>query len=234
MLEKTPESPLDSKEIKLVNLKGDQPWIFPGRTDAEAETPVFWSSVVHRQFIEKVPGAGEDPGQKEKRASEDETARGHHRCNELNLGKLWEMVRDRVTWSAAVWGHKELNISGWLNNNYSFSSVQLPSCVWLFVIPWTAACQASLSITNSWSLLKLMSIEFVMSSNHLILCCPLLPPSIFPSIGVFSMSQFFALDGQNIGASASVLPVNIQDWFPLGWTGWISLLSKRLASLSIY
>ena len=68
-----------------------------------------------------------------------------------------------------------------------FSSVQLLSCVWLFTTPWTAARQASLSITNSWSLLKLMSIESVMSSNHLILCHPLLLlPSIFPSIQVFS------------------------------------------------
>ena len=67
-----------------------------------------------------------------------------------------------------------------------FSSVQLLSRVQLFVTPWTAAHKASLSITNSWSLLKLISIELVMSSNHLILCRPLLPPSIFPSIRVFS------------------------------------------------
>ena len=68
-----------------------------------------------------------------------------------------------------------------------FSSVQLLSCVQLFATPWTAACQTSLSITNSWSLLKLMSIESVMTSNHLILCHPLLlPSSIFPSIRVFS------------------------------------------------
>ena len=60
------------------------------------------------------------------------------------------------------------------------------SCVWLFATPWTAAHQASLSITNSWSLLKLMSIESVMPSNYLILCCSLLPPSVFPSIRVFS------------------------------------------------
>ena len=67
------------------------------------------------------------------------------------------------------------------------SSVQLLSCVWLFETPWTAARQASLSITNSQSLLKLMSTESVMLSNHLILCHPLLlPPSIFPSIRVFS------------------------------------------------
>ena len=68
-----------------------------------------------------------------------------------------------------------------------FSSVQSLSLVWLFATPWTAACQASLSITNSWSLLKLISIDSVMPSNHLILCYPLrLPPSIFPSISVFS------------------------------------------------
>ena len=68
-----------------------------------------------------------------------------------------------------------------------FSSVQSLSHVRLFGTPWTVACQASLSITNSWSLLKLMSIESVMPSNHLILCCPLLlPPSIFPSFSVFS------------------------------------------------
>ena len=68
-----------------------------------------------------------------------------------------------------------------------FSSVQSLSHVWLFATPWTAACQASLFITNSWSLLKLMSIESVMPSNHLIICRPLLLwPSIFPSIRVFS------------------------------------------------
>ena len=69
---------------------------------------------------------------------------------------------------------------------FQFSSVQLLSCVWLFVTPWTAACQTSLFITNSPSLLKLLSIEWVMPSNHLILCCPLLLPSIFPRIRVFS------------------------------------------------
>ena len=108
-------------------------------------------------------------------------------------------------------------------------SVQLLSCVQLFVTPRTAAHQASLSITNSQRLLKLMSIESVMLSNHLFICDPLLlRPSIFPSIRVFSKSQFFTSGGQSIGvsASASVLPMNIQDWFPLGWTGLISLQSK--------
>ena len=101
------------------------------------------------------------------------------------------------------------------------SSVQSLSCVRLLATPWTAACQASLSITNSRSLLKLMSIELVMPSNHLILCHPLLlPSSIFPASGSFKMSQFFVSGGQSIGvsASASVFPMNTQDWFPLGWT----------------
>ena len=99
--------------------------------------------------------------------------------------------------------------------------------------PGTAARQASLSITNSRSLLKLMSIALVIPSNHLILCHPLLlRPSIFPSIReMIKMSQFFASGGQSteVSGSASVLPMNIQDWFPLGWIGWISLLSKGLS-----
>ena len=184
--------------------------------------------------------------------------------------------------------------------NHQFSSVQPLSRVLLFATPWTTACLASLSITNSWSLLKLMSIESVMPSNHLILCCPLLLLSIFPNIRIFSnesvlriqfqfshsvlpnslqphelqharppcpsstprvypnpcslsqwcrptisssvipfsscpqsfpasgsfqMSQLFASGGQSIGVSAStsVLPMNTQDWSPLGWTGWISM-----------
>ena len=104
------------------------------------------------------------------------------------------------------------------------------SRVWLFLTPRTAAHQASLSFTISQSFFKLMSIESVMPSNHLILCCPLLlPPSIFPSIRFLSMSQLFASGGQSIGASASALSLNIQGSFPLGLTGLISLLSKWLS-----
>ena len=115
-----------------------------------------------------------------------------------------------------------------------FSSVQSLSCVQLFVTPWTVARQASLSITNSQSSLKPMSIELVMSSNHLILCCPLLLlPSIFPSIRVFSNESALHIMWANIvvSASASVLPMNTQDWFPLGLTGLISLLSKALSGV---
>ena len=119
-----------------------------------------------------------------------------------------------------------------------------------FATPWIAARQASLSITNSRSSLRHMSIESVMLSSHLILCCPLfLLPPIPPSIRVFSfffffqvirnsfilfyfiLSQFFARGGQSIGVSAlaSFLPKNTQDWSPLGWTGWTSLQSKGLS-----
>ena len=95
-------------------------------------------------------------------------------------------------------------------------SVHSLSCVQLFATPWTAARQGSRSITNSQSLLKLMSIKLVMPFSHLILCHPLLLlASIFPSIRVFffffPMSQFFALGRQSIGASASVLPMTIQN-----------------------
>ena len=114
----------------------------------------------------------------------------------------------------------------------TISSVQSLSRVWLFATPWTAARQASLSITNHQSPPKPMSIELAMPSNHLILCCPLLLcPQSFPASGSFQMSQLFASSGQSIEVSAStlVLPMNTQDSFPLGWTGWISLQSKELS-----
>ena len=113
-----------------------------------------------------------------------------------------------------------------------FSSVQSLSHVQLFATSWIAACQASLSITNLWSLLKLISIELVMPSSHLILYCPFSScPKSLPASGSFPMNQFFTWVGQSIrdSASASVLPVNTPDWSPLGWTGWISLQSKGLS-----
>ena len=113
-----------------------------------------------------------------------------------------------------------------------FSSVQPLSHVRLFATPWIAAHQATLSITNSWSLLKLMSIESVC---HLTISSSVVPLSSclqsFPASGSFPVSQFFPSGGQSSGvsASASVLPTNTQDWSPLGWTGWISLQSKGLS-----
>ena len=122
----------------------------------------------------------------------------------------------------------------------AFSSVQSLSHVWLFVTPWITA-RASLSITNSWSFPRPTSIESVMPSNHLILCCPFFCLQPFPASGYFQMSQPFALGGQRIGVSAStsvlelmlisslISPMNTQDWSSLGWTGWISLHSKGLS-----
>jgi len=114
-------------------------------------------------------------------------------------------------------------------------SVQLLSRVQLFATPWTAAHQASLSITNFRSLLKHMSISQW--------CHPTISSSVvsfssrlqsFPATGSFPMSQFFTSGGQSIGVSVStsVLPMNIHDWFPLGWTGWISLQSSQESSLT--
>ena len=113
-----------------------------------------------------------------------------------------------------------------------FSSVQSLSRVQLFATPWIAAHQASLSVTNSRSLPKLMTIESVMPSCHLIFCRPLLLlASIVPSIRVFSNESVLLIRWPKCGvsASASVLPVNIQDWSPLPLTGLISLQSKGLS-----
>ena len=119
---------------------------------------------------------------------------------------------------------------------HQVSSVQSLSCVWLFATPWTAAYQASLSITNSQT-----------CSNSCLSgqwCLPTISSSVIPffslqylpASGSFPMSQFFASGGQSIGASASVsvLPMNIQDWFPLGLTGWISTVQGTLQSLQHY
>ena len=110
--------------------------------------------------------------------------------------------------------------------------VQSLSCVRLFATPWITGCQASLSITNSRSLRKIMPIESVMPSSHLILCQPFSScPQSLPASGPFPMSQLFTSGGQGIGVSAlaSVLPMNTQDLSPLGWTDWISLQSKGLS-----
>ena len=98
---RTPENPWNSK-IKLVNLKENQPWTLLGKTDAEAETPVFWSSDANSWLTGKVPDAGKDWGQKQKSRSEDEMAGWHHDAMNMKLGKLREMVRDREAWRMAV------------------------------------------------------------------------------------------------------------------------------------
>ena len=113
-----------------------------------------------------------------------------------------------------------------------FSSVQSLSHIQLFATSWTAAHQASLSITNSWSLPKPMSIELVMPSNHLIHCSPLLClPSIFPSIRVFSNGSALHIRWPKYWSfSLNISPSNEhQDWSPLRWTDWVSLEPKGLS-----
>ena len=113
-------------------------------------------------------------------------------------------------------------------SNYVFINISSVQSQFLSESLW----QASLPITNSWSPLKLMSSESVMPSSYRILYHPLLfPPSIFPSIRVFSSESALLISGQSVGVSAStsVHPMNIQDWFPIGWTVWISLQSKGLS-----
>ena len=121
------------------------------------------------------------------------------------------------------------------SSNFQFSSVQfisvIQSCL-TFETPWTAAHQASLSIINSWSLPKLMSIEPVMPSNHLILCHPLfLPPSIFPSIRVFFNKSALRIKWPKYWSSRFSISTSNEcsGLISLGWTGWISLHSKGLS-----
>ena len=135
VLEKIPESPLGSKEIKPVNLKGNKPWILLRRTGFEAETLVFWSSDVNSWLIGKVPDAGKDWGQK-KRASQDEMAGRHYQCNGHELGQILgggEGQRGLACWSP--WGCKESDTTGWLNNNNAITELTY-SKKFVFYISW--------------------------------------------------------------------------------------------------
>ena len=129
VLEKTLESPLDCKEIKPVNPKGNQPWIFVGRTNAEA--PILWPPDVRSWLIRKDPDPGKDWRQEEKGMTEDKMV--------VSLSKLWEMVKDREGWRAAVHGAAESDKTDWLNKLLSYiqlfcnpmDCIQVP-CPWDF------------------------------------------------------------------------------------------------------
>ena len=174
-----------------------------GRTDAEA--PIFWPPVAKSWPLEKTPMLGK---------IEDSRRSGWQRIRWLdNITKRIKKNHNRILLLCCA---------------YLLNHVQL------FVTPWTPACQATLSFTISWCFAQLMPTDSVMPSNQLILCHPSSScPQSFPAWGSFPVSQLFASGGQSPGASASapVLPVNIQGWFPLGLTGWISLQSKGLSKV---
>ena len=130
-------------------------------------------------------------------------------------------------------GHRHRKQTYAYQNRKWISTVQSLSRVRLLATPWIAACQVSLSITNSWSSLRLTSIESVMPSSHLILCRPLLLPPIPPSIRLFkwvnSSHEVAKVLETGVSALASSLPKKCQDSSPSEWTGWISLQSKGLS-----
>ena len=156
-------------------------------------------------------------GQQSVMSKEKMTGNGSDNLNWARKGKDYDFI---------------LNVGKLPHSVQELGSVQPLSRVQLFATSWTTACWCFLSITSSQSLLKLMSIKSVMPST---ISSSVVPFSSclqsFPASGSFPMSQFFTSGDQNIGVSASapVLPMNIQDWSPLGWTGWISLQAKELS-----
>ena len=167
---------------------------------------------------------------------------------DASLSELQDLVMDREDWRAAIHGvaKSQTRLGDWTTTittrNYykifsqiilsvQFSSVQSLSRVRLFSTPWIAARQASLSITKSWSSLRLMSIEAMMPSSHLILCCPLLLlPLIPPSIRVFSNESTLRMRWPKYWRfSFSISPSNEHPGSPSEWTGWITLQSKGLS-----
>ena len=201
VLEKTLESPLDCKEIKPVNLKGNECWIFIGRTDAKAEAPPLWPPDVKNWLIRKDPDAGKYWRLKEKGMAEDVDL-----CHYQLDGREFEQAP--FQFSSVAQSCPTLQPHG-----LQHTKLPCPS-------PTPRAC------SNSWPSSRWCHVTTSSSVVPFYSCL-----RSFPTSGSFPMSQLFTSGGQSIGASASasILPMNIQDWFPLGQTGLISLQSKALS-----
>ena len=192
VLEKTLESPLDSKEIQPVNPKGNQPWIFLGRTDAEAEAPIFWPPDVKNWFVGKNPDAGKDWRQEEKGMTEAEMVGWHHWLDGREFeqapgvgdgqgglachspcGRKESDTADQLHWTELIVAQHWSEVSRPVVDGPGLRCpfivlVQSVSRVQLFATSWTAACQASLCFAISWNLLKVMSPELMMPSNGIL------------------------------------------------------------------
>ena len=154
VLEKPLESPL---EIQSVHPKGTQSWVFIGRTDAEAETPILWPPDAKSWLIGKEPDVGKDRRREEKAITEDEMVGWHHWLNDISLGELRELVMNREAWRAAIHGvtKSQTRLRDWTELNWKVWCVSVKvkvlslSHARLFATPWTLANQAPLSVEFS-------------------------------------------------------------------------------------
>ena len=224
VLEKTLESPLDWNEIQPVHPKGDQSWIFIGRTNVEAETPILWPPDAKNWLIGKDPDAGKDWRWEEKGMTEDEMVGWHHRLD--GHGFEWTLGVGYGQRGLVFCRSYDHNIKGERFTFYELSHSVVSNSLWPHGLQHACHSPTPRSCSNScpWS----WWCHSTISSSVDPFCFCL---QSFLASGYFPMRQLFESGDQTIGASAtgSVLPMNIQDWSLLGLSGLISLQSKELS-----